>query len=272
MKRQVYDDILRWKNGPHRKPLILRGARQVGKSYILKEFGKNNFQKVHIIDFEKDGDKFIPIFKGDLDHKRLLLQLSLVLKCNIDVANDLLVFDEVQNCPRALTSLKYFYEDIPQLAICCAGSLLGIKLSEESFPVGKVNFLDIFPLNFEEFIQAIHHPGLWESYQQVISQRENSLVVHNVLWNYLMDYYVVGGMPEVVKHFLAESSENKYLAFKMARTRQEELILSYKNDFKKHSGKTNALHIESVFENISMQLSHYHNTAVKRYKFNNVIL
>ncbi|MBF0298060.1 MAG: ATP-binding protein [Oligoflexia bacterium] len=283
MKRIIYNDLLKWKNSVQRKPLILKGARQVGKSYILKEFGKKNFKKVHVIDFEKDNDKFSPIFDGDLDYKRLLLQLSLTLKSDIDKKNDLIIFDEIQNCPRAITSLKYFCEDLPELAICCAGSLLGIKLSKESFPVGKVNFLEMFPLSFEEYIQAVDHPKLFESYQEVINKYDNSNVIQNVLWEYLLDYYIVGGMPEIVYHFLKETIEaetenksktkpnSKYQALKMARERQLDLIISYKNDFKKHSGIENAIHIETVFENIPMQLSQYHNTSVKRYKFNHVI-
>lgn len=272
MKRNIYEELIKWKNTSHRKPLILRGARQVGKSYILKEFGKKNFNKVHIIDFEKDGDKYIPIFAEDLGYKKLLLQLSLILKSDINTKQDLIIFDEIQNCPRALTSLKYFNEDLPELAICCAGSLLGIKLSEESFPVGKVNFLEMYPLTFEEFIQSTNHPKLWESYQQVIHEHDSSSVIHNVLWEYLLDYYVVGGMPEVVHHFIIESNDkNKYLALNEARKRQHDLIISYTNDFKKHSGKENALHLQSTFENIPKQLSQYHDTSVKRYKFNNVI-
>jgi len=132
----------------------MQGARQVGKTYLLKEFGSNEFKQVHYINFEK-GDDVDVLFKEDFDVKRIIDNLSLILDKAINVKEDLLIFDEIQECPEALTSLKYFNEDMKELALCCAGSHIGVTLSRKSFPVGQVDFLSLFPMNFEEFLMAV---------------------------------------------------------------------------------------------------------------------
>ena len=154
MERVLIDELHKWKNKSDRKPLILRGARQVGKTWLLKDFGKKFFKDVCYINFEQK-DVLGAIFEGTLSPQRIIEQLSVYSGKKIQPADTLLIFDEVQEMPRALTSLKYFAEEAPEYAICCAGSLLGVALHEgTSFPVGKVEFLDLYPLSFREFLLA----------------------------------------------------------------------------------------------------------------------
>ena len=152
MKRTINKNLLVWKNSKDRKPLILRGARQVGKTYTLQEFGKTEFPCCHYVNFEKD-EQVIALFEDDLSPARIINELQFYLDASIDTARDLIIFDEIQRCPRALTALKYFREQMPEMALCSAGSLLGVTLANDSFPVGKVGFLDLYPLSFDEFLE-----------------------------------------------------------------------------------------------------------------------
>ena len=154
MQRSILEDLKHWKENKNRKPLILRGVRQVGKTYILKEFGQTYFPRTHHFNFEKN-KMLHSVFEENIDPKTLIQKLSFILDTSINPHNDLLVFDGIQECPRALTSLKYFAEEMPEIAICSAGSLLGVHLGPVSFPVGKVNMLSMYPLSFKEFLQAI---------------------------------------------------------------------------------------------------------------------
>jgi predicted AAA+ superfamily ATPase len=153
MKRSFIHLLSSWKNRPDRKPLIIRGARQTGKTYILNEFGRDYFPRYHYFNLERDGS-LAPLFEYDLNPKRILSELNFRLNHAIDLHQDLVIFDEIQACPRALSSLKYFNEDLPELALCSAGSLLGIHLNEASFPVGKVDMLSMHPMSFTEFLEA----------------------------------------------------------------------------------------------------------------------
>jgi len=156
MKRDIYNSLIKWKASKIRKPLILKGARQTGKTYILKEFGENEYQNTHYFNFEENPE-LTHFFEQDLNPKRILSDLSVYCKQTISPANDLIIFDEIQASNKALNSLKYFCENANEYHIASAGSLLGIKLSSPgSFPVGKVNFLDLFPLTFFEFLDAIN--------------------------------------------------------------------------------------------------------------------
>ena len=147
------NELIKWKNSEDRKPLIVRGARQVGKTYILKEFGNENYENVAYFNFDHD-TLLEDLFLNTKDPKRIIEQLSLVDNKKIDSENTLIIFDEIQECPDALNSLKYFCEETPEYNIVCAGSLLGIRLSKTSFPVGKVDFLDMYPMTFSEFLIA----------------------------------------------------------------------------------------------------------------------
>jgi predicted AAA+ superfamily ATPase len=161
MKRKVTTSLEAWKSSPDRKPLILRGARQVGKTHILKAFGKTDFPCCHYVNFEED-ERPGRIFERDLKPDRIIEELQFHLDQAINRREDLVIFDEIQRCPRALTSLKYFSEEMPELALCAAGSLLGVGLNMESFPVGKVEFLDLYPMSFYEFLTGIGKERLAE--------------------------------------------------------------------------------------------------------------
>ena len=153
MKRRILEDLVQWKEKKDRKPLILNGARQVGKTYILHEFCKKYFNKFHYINFEHD-EKATKIYCSRLDPLKIINDLRLYLDTPIDILNDLIFFDEIQQCPKAITSLKYFQENMPEMALCGAGSLIGVHLGESSFPVGKVDLLKMYPLSFDEFLQG----------------------------------------------------------------------------------------------------------------------
>ena len=269
MKRDVIIKLQSWFNDPSRKPLILKGPRQVGKTFIINEFGKNHFEKLHSFNFEEN-KALHSIFEKDLDPKRIIEELSYVNQVPINLEKDLVFFDEIQECPKALTALKYFCENNPKLAIISAGSLLGIKLSEESFPVGKVDFLDLYPMSFREFLVANENEMLVEAYDKADTDNSISDIAHQKLWMELLNYYVTGGMPQIVQTYINKRS-NKVEAFQEVRRLQNILIDSFNKDFAKHSGKNNSIHIVSVFENIPMQLAAEVDGSTQRYRFSQVI-
>ncbi len=269
MKRIIYNRLLKWKASEQRNPLLLSGVRQVGKSYILEVFGKNEFENCWVFNFEKD-KKLAAIFEPDLFSERIVNELSISIGKQINIQKDLVIFDEIQECPRAITSLKYFCEDMGVLALCCAGSLLGVKLSSESFPVGKVDFLNLFPMNFEEFLMALADNHNLALIKTALHSDRQPQVAHHRLWELLKEYYVIGGMPQAVSAYVSER-DNRIEAINQARTIQQGLVDSYFKDFSKHSGKTNAMHIVSVFENAPMQLAMNRDGSVKRYRFKDVI-
>lgn len=270
MNRHLYASLVTWKQAPDRVPLILRGARQVGKSYLLKAFGRHEFSRCHHFDFEKNGRELIPLFADNLSPQRLVDNLSLFAGVQIDLGKDLVILDEIQNCPAALTSLKYFAEDMPELFVCAAGSLLGITLTGTSFPVGKVCYLDLYPLSFSEFILNLGDELLLHAFEAALEEGGASSVLHSRLWDCLKEYYVVGGMPRIVAHYVS-MRERKAEALFNARKQQTELLETYRSDFSKHSGKINALHIASVFENIPVQLASVMDDSVQRYRFKDVL-
>ncbi len=253
MKRTLYNKLLAWKESKFRKPLILKGARQTGKTFLLLEFGKNEFRAVHHFNFQKDKSA-CEIFSDDLSPSSILEAMEFYLDSRIDKDNDLVFFDEIQDCPRALTSLKYFYEDMPQLAVACAGSLLGVTHSKEPFPVGMVSFLHLFPMSFEEFLLAIGDERGFKKLRSISKGETLSKSVHKHYMNHLREYFVVGGMPEVVKTYL-ENSTSKAEAFLKAREKQTELITAYMSDFSKYSGKIRGNEIVAVFESTPAQLA-----------------
>ena len=263
MKRLILEKLVKWKNSKHRKPLVLKGARQVGKTYILNIFGKEEFSQTHYFNFE-ESPKLSQVFIPDLDPKRIISELALIKGREIKVGSDLVIFDEVQDCPQALTSLKYFCEKLPELHLVCASSHMGILFLENSFPVGKVEELQLYPMNYEEFLLNCH-PKSWEVFQKSKETLSLSPFEHEILWNHLREFYIVGGMPEAVKLFL----ENR--DYQLCRKYQLNLVGQYLNDFHKHSGKTNALHIMEVFKNIPKQLSMSRDLTTLKYIFKDVI-
>ena len=270
MKRNIYNKLLNWKQTQSKKPLILKGARQVGKTYILKKFGKNEFPDFHFFNFEQD-KTLSGIFEDNLKIDRIIKELSIYAGKKIDFQKDLVIFDEIQECPRALTSLKYFCEDLSTLHLCCAGSLIGTTLSVESFPVGKVEFLNMHPMTFKEFLQAFDDEMSLELFNELMHAKFQSAVSHDRLWERLKTYYYIGGMPEVILSYRSKYEKNMAEAILTARKIQKGLLESYFKDFAKHSGKINAMHIASVLENVPMQLARNIDGSVKKYRFKGVI-
>ncbi len=269
MKRNIWNNLIKWKNKKDRKPLILKGARQVGKTYILQAFGKECFSQVHYLNFEKY-KQLSGIFEGDIIPLNILRDLSFYLNTSINKENDLVIFDEIQNVPRALTSLKYFQEELPELAICAAGSLLGVQLSDESFPVGKVEFLNMFPMSFEEFLEGTGDTKSFEFLRGRKKAEAIPQIIHVHLWEQLKIYLVIGGLPEIVKTFV-EYKDDLFIALQKVREKQDNLISTYIADIAKHSGKQNAMHIERLWRNIPAQLAREQDGSAGKFKFKGVI-
>lgn len=270
MKRKIWKNLLSWKNKSFRKPLIVKGARQVGKTYIIKKFGKTNYQELHYINFEKDRS-LSNIFEKDLHPQRIITELEFYLKNKINPKNDLIFFDEIQEQPLALTSLKYFCEEYPQINIISAGSLIGIHLSEQSnFPVGKVEFLHLYPFTFTEFIEGIKENDAVDFIENHIPGDSIPETLHQRLLNLMIIYFITGGMPEIIKCY-RQYQDSLFQATNQIRSLQETLLLSYYADFAKHSGKQNSMHLERLFRSIPAQQAKEQNGSVKRFRFKQVI-
>lgn len=265
--RLKMQDLMHWKNHPKRKPVILRGARQVGKTFLLKAFGDQEFESVHYFNFEKN-KSLAGFFDSNLDPKRIIENLSIFQNKDIAI-DDLIIFDEIQECPNALTSLKYFCEERENGYIVAAGSLLGIHLGS-SFPVGKVEFIDLCPLNFEEFLLANKKSSYLKLLNLDIEKLSIPKPIHELLFQEYLEYMIVGGMPEAIKA-LTESEEGIVKKYKSVRKIQRDLIDSYVNDISKHSGKQNALHIERVWKSSVSQLSQNIDGNAKKFVFKNVL-
>ena len=247
MYRIAIEKLLIWKENKCRKPLIIEGARQVGKTWLMKEFGKQAYADTVYINFDSNS-RMAELFASDLDTDRLIMGLELYAGRKIDADNTLLIFDEVQEVPRALASLKYFYENAPQYHIICAGSLLGIALQEgTSFPVGKVDFLKLYPLSFKEFLMATDKARFAElldkqDYGMITSFRQTYI-------DALKHYYFVGGMPEAVQSFV----ENK--DFNEVREIQKRILAAYEQDFSKHAPNEIVPKIRMLWNSIPSQLA-----------------
>ncbi len=269
MKRLYYQNLLKWLADKHRKPLIIRGVRQCGKTYLLHHFGKNEFSNYHYFNFEKEPE-LAKVFEANLDPLRIINQLSFYKNKQIDIIKDLVIFDEIQAIPRALTSLKYFHEDMAELALCCAGSLLGVKLNHESYPVGKVQTDYLYPLTFVEFLRAIKEDLLADLIENCSDNTDISHLVHDRLWELLKWYFIVGGLPEVVQTFL-NNKDHLFIAFEKVREKQFQLISDYYADIAKHSGKVNAMHIDRIWHSIPNQLAKTADGSAKRYQFQGIV-
>lgn len=248
MKRNAYNFLLKWKHIPDgkRKPLILNGARQVGKTWLLEEFGKNEFENVAEINFEKQ-PQMASIFTEDFDINRIFRAIQLATGVKLVAGKTLIIFDEIQDAERGLLSLKYIFQDAPEYHIAAAGSLLGITLKRESFPVGKVDFLNIYPLSFDEFLTAMGQDNMVHALK---CKDWNLITAFKVKYiDYLRQYYFVGGMPEVVD---AYSKSND---FEEVRDIQKDLLLSYERDFSKHPPIEIVPKIRQVWEHVPAQLA-----------------
>lgn len=269
MQRAISANLRLWKEEQSRKPLILKGARQVGKTYSLKAFGSDCFPRTHYLNFEENAAIAL-FFDRDLRPARILEELRFYLRTEIDPRRDLVIFDEIQRCPRALTSLKYFCEEQPELAICAAGSLLGISLNDEAFPVGKVTFLEMWPMTFNEFLLGIGEKQLVERLEGFNGKDPFPDAAHDRLWNMWKTYLVVGGLPEAVNTYNLRNSDN-YAALQAVRKVQHDLENAYLADMAKHSGKTNALHIERLWKNIPVQLARAQDNSAPKFRFRDAI-
>lgn len=248
MKRFIMKKLIDWKNSKDRKPLILKGARQVGKTYILKEFGENNYDNVAYFNFDHD-DGLENLFLNTKDPKRIIEQLSLVIGKKISPESTLIIFDEIQECPNALNSLKYFCEEAPSYHVVCAGSLLGIRLSKTSFPVGKVDFLNLYPMTFSEFLIADGSSNLVTVMEETKEIKEIPEVFVKQLIEKLKVYYIVGGMPEVVYSWVNDKDIEKVNQI------QKNILDSYEHDFSKHVDASDANKISLIWNGIPSQLA-----------------
>lgn len=247
MYRIAIEKLFNWKESKNRKPLIIEGARQVGKTWLMKEFGRQAYSDTVYINFDSNS-RMSDLFSSDLDTNRLVMGLELYVGHKINPENTLLIFDEVQEVPRALASLKYFYENAPQYHIVCAGSLLGIALHEgTSFPVGKVDFLKLYPLSFKEFMMATAQERFVELLDKQDFQMINSFKETYI--DALKQYYFVGGMPEAVQSF----ADNK--DFNEVRDIQKRILMAYEQDFSKHAPNEIVPKIRMIWNSIPSQLA-----------------
>ena len=269
MQRLIHDRFQSWQKSRNRKPMLLQGPRQVGKTYSLKAFGASCFRTVHYVNFEED-ERLAAAFSGTLNPTAVTQDLSLRLGRLIEPETDVLILDEIQQCPRAVTSLKYFAEEMPELAVCAAGSLLGVHLGECSYPVGKVDLLDMHPLSYEEFLMALDEQVLLEAWRSLEAESTVSETLHSRLWERLKHYMITGGLPEVVSGFVA-NQHNLAAAFTEARSIQTALTTAYAADMAKHSGKQNSMHIERLWRNVPAQLGRNVDGSSSKFVFKDVL-
>ena len=257
MQRDFIQNLIEWKDSKRRKPLILTGVRQCGKTYLLKEFGSEYFDNFCYINFESAG-KYSAIFEYDYDVKRILREIELAENVKITAGKTLLIFDEIQECPKAITSLKYFCENLQELHLVCAGSLLEVAIKKEniSFPVGKVNRMQLYPMSFKEYLQAVGEGKYIELFNDWNINREIPELYTVPLERHLKNYYIVGGMPEAVKEF-AESGDYAEVA-----KIQDEILSDYSDDFSKHAPISEIEKICMIWDSIPKQLAKENNKFV----------
>ena len=246
MQRFAIEQLVEWKNRQNRKPLIIKGARQVGKTWLMKEFGRLYFKKVAYVIFYNN-KRMKSVFEEDYDINRILMNINIEAKTEVTPEDTLIIFDEIQEAPRALEALKYFCENAPEYAIVAAGSLLGVALHKNiSFPVGKVDILDMYPLSFREFLCAMGETQL----EQLLRDKNYTLINDCsgkfIFW--LKNYYYVGGMPEVVSFF---ADHKDYIE---VRRLQNAILTQYEDDFGKHTEKNELVRIRLLWNSIPMQL------------------
>lgn len=249
MKRQLSDALIKWKEKKNRKPLIVKGVRQCGKTYLLTEFGHEQYEDVAYFNFEGN-DALQARFDGDLDVTRIIAELGILRKKAINPQTTLTIFDEIQFCNKALTSLKYFCENAPDYHVVCAGSLLGIALSKPlSFPVGKVDFLTLRPMNFYEFLLANNEEMLCEYLNKLPAKDKVSDLFADKLESYLKTFYITGGMPEAVDIWIRTKDIGEL------ETVQQKIIDSYELDFAKHAPSKDFPKLSAIWQSIPLQLA-----------------
>jgi len=248
LRRNALQDLARWKLSEDRKPMVLKGARQVGKTWLMKEFGKQFYKNFVYFNFDEE-DELKSIFETNKNPHRIIELLSMIAGVKILPEETLVIFDEIQECPEALNTLKYFREKANEYHVIAAGSLLGTLLARpKSYPVGMVNLLDIYPLTFDEFLDATD-PGLFHYYDSIQKEQQIEEIFHNRLLEAYNSYLIIGGMPECVASWVKYKDPVKITRI------QRELIEVYENDFSKHNGKVNSRRILMVFRSIVTQLA-----------------
>ena len=248
MKRNALEELKKWQADPERKPMVLRGARQVGKTWLMKEFGQNCYDNFVYFNFDEE-DELKSIFETNKNPARIIELLSMISGSKIQPGNTLIIFDEIQECPEALNTLKYFKEKANEYHVIAAGSLLGTLLAQpKSYPVGMVNLLDVFPLTFDEFLDATD-PALYAFYESIEKGQQIEEIFHNRLTDAYNNYLIIGGMPECVASWVKYKDPAKISEI------QRELVEIYENDFSKHNGKVNSGRILMVFRSIVSQLA-----------------
>ena len=248
MNRNAISDLISWKNNADRKPLVMRGARQVGKTWLMREFGQSCYSSFVYFNFDEE-DELKSIFEANKNPQRIIELLSLIAGEKILPGETLIIFDEIQECPEALNSLKYFKEKANEYHVIAAGSLLGTLLAQpKSYPVGMVNLLDLYPLTFDEFLEATDE-ALYAFYESIQKDQQIEEIFHNRLLEAYNNYLIIGGMPECVSSWVKEKDPAKIPQI------QRELSEIYENDFSKHNGKVNSGRILMVFRSIVSQLA-----------------
>ena len=248
LKRNAISELIRWKDSAERKPMVLKGARQVGKTWLMKEFGQNYYDNFVYFNFDEE-DELESIFETNKNPHRIIELLSMICGEKIEPEKTLIIFDEIQECPEALNTLKYFKEKANEYHVIAAGSLLGTLLAKpKSYPVGMVNLLDIHPLTFDEFLEATDS-GLYAYYESIQKDQQIEEIFHNRLLEAYNYYLIIGGMPECVSSWIKYKDPAKVSQI------QRELIEVYENDFSKHNGKVNSGRILMVFRSIVAQLA-----------------
>jgi uncharacterized protein len=246
MKRALYENLIEWKLSQRRKPLLLQGARQVGKTWLINEFGKNEYKHYIYLNFEQTPN-LKTLFTNDLSPQKIIENIGLFLGKKVNHENTLICFDEIQNCQEALTSLKYFQEQAPEFHLIAAGSLLGVSLGKmSSFPVGKVNFMTLYPLSFTEYLEAIGEQLLVEKATVLENLPE---LLHEKMLELLKMYFFLGGMPEVVVDYI----QNRDI--KAARKIQNDILKAYQRDFSKYSDPSQALKVSEIWQSVPFQLA-----------------
>ena len=248
MKRNAIQDLIKWKSSEDRKPMVLKGARQVGKTWLMKEFGQSQYDSYVYFNFDEE-DELKSIFAANKNPHRVVELLSMISGKKILPEKTLIIFDEIQECPEALNTLKYFKEKANEYHVIAAGSLLGTLLAKpKSYPVGMVNLLDIYPLTFDEFLDAVDSP-LYAYYDSIQKEQQIEEIFHNRLLEACNNYLIIGGMPECVASWVKHKDPAKITQI------QRELVEVYENDFSKHNGKVNSGRILMVFRSIVAQLA-----------------
>ena len=260
MRRALYRDLLRWKSRKNRKPLLLEGARQVGKTYLLKEFADKEYSDYAYFNFEKTPE-LDSLFKKTLDSRSIIKSLELFRGKKIDPASTLIFFDEIQASQRAVTSLKYFCEESPEYNVVSAGSLLGVSINRTtSFPVGKVNFMMLYPRSFFEYLSAVKADLLIDYLNKLDSPVQIESIIHDQLLSHYKMYLFLGGMPEVVQTYILNADIAE------VRNIQTEILNAYKRDFSKYTTAAEAIKISEIWNSIPAQLAREN----KKFKYSNV--